>query len=189
MAEECGECRELLAIQEALFDGLALSEMPSLPDDFSRRVVNEALTHRGRYRVPAALALVLVVAAALLIVLTPVAWFAFYGPAQPGTPDPVVVQPVPGPDESKEHFVVDTPEDNTLDAEAYRGMVDQFALWIQFDAQSVATAARPVTDTLRPITDSVGTALNAMRRTLPAGRPTDPDEPQAGLLPRLSWVA
>lgn len=190
MAEQCGECRELLAVQEALFDGLALSEMPLLGDDFSQRVVDAALTHRSRYRLTAPLALALVVAVALLLLLTPVAWFAFNSPEPQGTDDPIAVQPLPGPDESTEQLVnIDSPEENLPDVQAYREMVDQIALLMQIDAQSVATAAQPVTDTLRPITDSVGSALDAMRRTLPPGRPTDPDEPQAGFLSRLTWVA
>lgn len=190
MAEQSEECRELLAVQDALFEGFALSDLPSLGDDFSQQVVDKVLANRNPSRQPLPLALVLGVVVALLLLLAPVAWFSFYSPEQQGTGDPIVEQTVPTAIEPSEQWViVDLPENNRPDPETYRDMVDQLALWIQIDAQSVATAAQPVTDTLRPITDSVGSALEAMRRTLPPGRSADLDEPQAGFLPHIMQFA
>jgi hypothetical protein len=181
----CSSCREQLATVSRLLDGLDLLEVPPLPDDFARRVVDQVVPASRKKTNARWITFAAAIAATLLIALFSSIWNdTKQSPqtardVQRGPRDPAGIAQVPPsrmreaddaagdgwwmvPRDSIRELSQLYPEETR---ERHRQRVNQFA------------------DDLRPIATPFNAAMTAIRRTIPVRRNRDTSEPSASLTP------
>jgi hypothetical protein len=200
-ADACNKCRGILGTYDDLFEGLECGETLELSSDFTRRVVAQVCAGQTQTVRPArkarrwfALAAV-AIAAGLLIALIP---FLRGGPS----PNEQVVE-----EQSNERTEPRAPEstdgesshddapllaEGAADGRAAEDPGDQPLPWFpgSLAASDLPHRFVPVDEIrggLRPITSSLAVAIDALRSTIPIGRPDPPKEP-TGNSPSASFV-
>ncbi len=164
-ASFCAECRELMEVQECLFDHLDGWETP-LPASFGNVVVAQVVRQKDRRQSYTNWLAALAVAAALLLVLLPIG-HVFRNSR-------IVKQP-----ESQQQLAevdpnfASTPERPRLTLRLLNNVRHR----TREDVDDLVVIA----DEFRPIATSFTAAISAIRRTLPmGGKPAKPGRPAAG---------
>lgn len=190
-AETCSRCRGVLSTYDDLFGELEASETPALSSNFTQRVITEVcagqpqpvqpVRHARRWYALAAVA----IAAALLIALFPFLRSRF-SPSQPNVPqivednrDEQTKPTTPeSPDGESSHdeapqLAVDEGK-SVPDAEQLREYVDQWTSNVPVDR---FVPVHQIRGGLRPIASTLFVAIDALRSTIPIGRPDNAEEP------------
>lgn len=202
LAEDSPACRELLAAQQRLFEGLEADEIPELSAGFAERVVAQVVAAQPvAERVVAKKwrsAWVLELAAVAAVALVVIAGSSYFSPAANDSPivaelpQESIEQPRPDvPAPQPDAVVYDDIAPPTPNAEAnqrydeiYHAILERLP---NRSEQDELLARRPqwvdeVALGLRPVAASFGGAINTLRSTLPAsGKSEQPEKPQAGL--------
>ena len=201
-AETCSKCRGVLSTYDDLLGGLESGETPALSSDFTQRVVAEVCAEQPRAVQPArharrwyALAAV-AIAAALLIALFPFLRSRL-APSEPNVRQIVEdeqIEPQTPESTDGESSHDDPPEpaveegdggpDTEPDAEQLRELVDQWASNVPVDR---IVPVDQIRGGLRPIASSLSVAIDALRSTIPIGRPDNTEEP-TGHSPSASFA-
>ena len=197
-AQRCEACRELLAVQELLFDGLELLERPEVSGRFAQRVVTSAASSR---RSSARSAPRWLVVAASLAAIAIVAVFAgprlfsrgdskVAGPTKPAKSSSglrgasALVSPgrVPGKGEKRfdQKTAPTAPGASELAHQDYRRMLEQFPNRLPEVQRDALESVEQIPGGLKPIATSFGVAVGLIRNTLPRGKDeSPPPKPQA----------
>ena len=173
-AQVCSPCRDLLTAQSLLFDGLEMLETPQLPDDFSHRVVQQAVStapaaSMTHWTWPRLAAVALAAAALVLAMLLPSIWLRPRGDDSNETRRDSVKIASASTDRSDATWWM---ERSQTILELYSEELGQMQLQ-QFDEFA---------DGLKPITTSFSAAMAALRFTLPVSHPR-PLNSRAGISP------
>ena len=211
LAASSSACRDVLAAQQLMFEGLEADEIPELPADFAQHVVAQAMLSESTLNEsPLAQAAapravrrswifeLAAVAALALVVIA--GWSSFDKPAGLAVSTVTKPQPTAGVPVTRENETVPanveepsptTPQvavsselNNARYDELYRAFLNRLP---DRTAQDELLARRPewvdeVATGLRPVATSLGGAINTLRSTLPASSKSDrEDKPQASL--------
>jgi hypothetical protein len=197
-AQACESCRELLAAQELLLDGLDQLESPDVSPGFAQRVVAGLAPSQGysSSRSPARWLVFLAgLAATLVIGLAAGQWLSSShsqvggsgNEARPGgTPRALAVTtPAPSPSGAAPKAVKSPTSaggDRALASnEDYRGLLENLAQHLPDVPRDQLETVEQIPGGLRPIATSFNVAIGLLRRTLPGGKddPAAPPKPQA----------
>ncbi|MGM0489141.1 MAG: anti-sigma factor family protein [Planctomycetota bacterium] len=192
-AQNCPRCAARLETMVCLLDSLALSETPALPPEFAQRVVESVDQHptarasstRGA---PTRLLPLMVMAASLLLIAVPLAWYAM-------KPEDVVVRspsrPSPPP-KSEATKTISSPTRVPTGANEGWLLSDPLSeLYSQTTRERHREQMNRLADDLRPIATPFNAALTAIRRSIPVDTSEAEGEPHAAAppaaSPHVSW--
>jgi len=169
-ADECPECRDLLAAHRKLADGLLLLDVPSLTPDFSQRVVGTVVLRRNPGRRFAPVGVFLALVATLLIVVSIGPRHRLGSVHNENTVANASLGPTYGGT-----FIsmadIDSPE--------FRLLFKQFfEQWTNGDGTGFYQVDQ-LAGTIRPLASTLNVAFDAIRRSIPGQRPPTRTEPQA----------
>lgn len=180
-ARQCEQCRDQLEVLARLFGSLDLLEMPSLPSDFARRVVDSVvdpahpLTTQQRSRDPSFLVAV-AIALTLLLAAIPVGWQVLdrgRSVARPGSQDRPPAH-LRKPDASQQLNTDQTDE----------SWMVSIAIW-EFYPEAARERHRQqvneIADDLKPIATPFNAAMTAIRRSIPGTKHEVEGEPRASI--------
>lgn len=194
-AQECEACRDALAAQEFLFEGLELLETPELSPGFARRVVASALAEAapspraGAFRPTHWLALSAIAAAIVVAVVSaPFVWnlgdkVAKREPTEPVVPPPAIAKSNPA------IAVPPTlPQNGLVQNVDYREMFEQFPNNLPEAQRDALQSVEQIPGGLRPITNSFGVAVGLIRNTLPRAKDEQPPRKPQAAYPSADWA-
>jgi hypothetical protein len=172
----CSHCQEVLSLQSHLFDVLEMTEVPELPQGFAESVVARVVPSVMAHPTPTPnrmAPILLALAASLVLGLfsAGVIWISSER-AQVAQEEPVMAP-----------SAQDAVELETRDGDN----------WWRISPSSLATLypsdvrqrhrqrVETIADELKPITTPFTTAATALRRTIPVGRKSEDNQPQAAV--------
>lgn len=178
-AATCADCGDLLDAHQRLFDGLPLSAVPSLPPDFSQRVVNSVTTGRRRQSLLAPAAAFLAIIATLLLVVA-------LGP-RPRTQ----IGPADDAHAIASASLTEPSGESGIGLTDFDSREVRLAIELLVAQLTGPEAARfyhvdPLAGTIRPLASTLNVAFDAIRRSIPRrhirSHPQPQDEARRGVM-------
>lgn len=174
-ASACPRCGALLEAQSKLFEGLAFLATPSLPADFSSRVI------RTVARQPRQTTLRRAQAAAFLAIVATLFLVVALGPQQP-----TKIGPADDP-RAVASAAVDHRIDGTVmgisisdfDSQEVRLAIEHWMAQLAVAEHARFYRVDEIAGTIRPLASTLNVAFDAIRRSLPGRRQPPRSEPQA----------
>jgi hypothetical protein len=198
-AKGCAGCQRKIDLYEALFDGLELTETPSLAADFSKQITRAAKVRRRTAWKP--IIGVCVTLAASLLVMVAIANRSGSPNETPGEGTVAESNATAKPTKTRTGnggsltAIAQGSKASTADDVAHNQTspkeLDELIKDLQLASQGMSLAETSAATTrlpgFRPLASSLNSAFSALKQTLPGGRSDEeqPTKPQAGYFPAV----